>query len=233
MNKKTLIFLTASFVLKSLFAAEIETDYFKYYSKVHLDAAYEDAPQEVKDILIDLQTPDIDIADPDIPAAFFYGPPGTRKTTTAVMMAYKLGWGFNMTRGTKFTGGERGTATVNLREHLKALTSPNLDGETIPVVAIIDEVEEILANANDTHYATDSTSLELGGFLEDRRNKNFLFIATMNAYTTFSEAMKSRMKCKVITFEKIVNPQQKVKAFQQNSVPIKYGFMANVHLSFY
>ncbi len=194
--------------------SERSTDYFKDYAQDQLDEAYEQAPVGVKTLLKRLQHPEIKLADPDIRAAFFYGVPGTGKTRTGIMLAYKLGWAYIKKRATRLTEKNRGGATVNLRQLLDSMVAPEPGGTVVPTIGILDEVEESLEHAGDSHYDTASTSRELGGFLEDQRNnENFFLVSTLNKCETFQELMKSRMKGKRFIFETIIDPQEKVLAF--------------------
>jgi AAA+ superfamily predicted ATPase len=192
------------------------TNYFHTYTKEQLDEAYEQAPPEVKKVLKRLAHPEIKLPDPDIRALFFSGRAGTGKTRTAVMMAYKLRWALSLVRATKLTEKERGGATVNLRNQLDDMIALDKEGKVVPTIGIIDEIEEILQYASDKHYDTASTGRELGGFLEDQvNNNNFFFVATMNDYKTFSESIKSRMKCKFVEFDCLVDKEEKVRAFKK------------------
>lgn len=200
---------------------KVSNELFHGYLPEQLEDIYQHAPEGVKLLVKRLENPHIVPAEMDIRARFFIGEPGTGKTMTAIMLAYKLGWSLVRKRATDCIREHRGSTTVQLKKELEEMVSPlSKEGITkVPTIGFFDEIGAVLRRGDDSHYDNATTAEELGGFLEDQRhNKNFFFVATMNDGQTFLESMKNRMVGKIITFVTIIDPRHKVRLFQKKLV---------------
>ncbi len=176
-----------------------------------LEAAYADAPDEVKTIVAHLKDPNY-LNKPVFRSAFFIGETGTGKSTLAMAIAYKSGRELKPFSGTDFNGENRNNTALNLQGDLEAIASIASTGN--PVVVVIDEINRLLENAESVHHDTDTSSAALWTFLDRQRgNHNFFLIGTMNRVDKLPPPMKSRIMMRCIKLVPIADPKKKTQFF--------------------
>jgi Cdc6-like AAA superfamily ATPase len=202
---------------KSEIGSSPDSHSFYTYAVEELQNSYARASKELKAFIRKLQNA-VYIKKPQIRAMFFIGKPGTDKTTSAVMVAYKLQDKFNyeFVNCPELTGENRGAGTVALRDRMELILYQNekklADGKG--VIIILDEIQELLDHADDPHYDTASMGRYLTSWLNEHRiNDKVFLIATCNDCGTFPDQIRSRMVGHIIEFKEITGAAAKLDAF--------------------
>lgn len=154
----------------------------------------------------------------------FVGPPGSGKTVMAKAIAYKMmtesDWAARFIRVADVIGKVRNQAAENLKHYFDQILASKKK-----TIIIIDELNELLENAHDSHYDTSATSKCLWQFLDDNKNNpNLFFIGTMNRDTELPQAFKSRICQRKIKFGQFENEQIKFEAFLKNLLDAHINF---------
>lgn len=154
----------------------------------------------------------------------FVGPPGSGKTVMAKAIAYKMmtesDWTARFIRVGDVIGKVRNQAAENLEHYFDQILASKKK-----TIIIIDELNELLENAHDSHYDTSATSKCLWQFLDDNKNNpNLFFIGTMNRDTELPQAFKSRICQRKIKFGQFENEQIKFEAFLKNLLDAHINF---------
>lgn len=154
----------------------------------------------------------------------FVGPPGSGKTVMAKAIAYKMmtesDWAARFIRVADVIGKVRNQAAENLKHYFDQILASKKK-----TIIIIDELNELLENAHDSHYDTSATSKCLWQFLDDNKNNpNLFFIGTMNRDTELPQAFKSRICQRKIKFGQFENEQIKFEAFLKKLLDAHINF---------
>lgn len=189
---------------------------FYTYAIEELQNSYNRASGELKALVRKLQN-SIYLKKPQTRIIFFIGKPGTDKTTSALMVAYKLQNKFNyeFINCPDLTGSNRGEGTVALRNRIEFILHANQTLEDNKgVILILDEIQELLDHADDPHYDTASMGRYLTAFLNEiRMNDKIFIIAICNDCGTFPDQIRSRMVGHIIEFKDITGAAAKMDAF--------------------
>ena len=175
------------------------------------------APEDAIDIIEHLKDPS-SLNDGTDRSRFFVGDPGTGKTTLAKAIAYKMHteaqWSYKFINSTEILSlgcqqSSRNQAAINLGNLLNSIVEK---GE--PTLLIIDEVNQLLENADDPHFDTNTTSTLLWTFLDAQNyNDNFFFIGIANRLNKLPKPLKSRILLRSIRFKEITDPAVKRDLF--------------------
>jgi len=214
LSLKSSQFLLPVFLFMSpmyLISMDVEESNFQGTPIAILEAAYADAPDEVKTIVAHLKDPNY-LNKPVFRSAFFIGETGTGKSTLAMAIAYKAGRDLKQFSATDFNGENRNNTALNLQGDLEDIASIASTGH--PVVVVIDEINRLLENAESVHHDTDTTSAALWTFLDRQRgNHNFFLIGTMNRVDKLPPPIKSRIMMRCIKLLPIADPNKKTQFF--------------------
>lgn len=158
----------------------------------------------------------------------FVGLPGTGKTTMAKAIAYKLvvesGWSAYFISSGDLIGKYRNQTLENLKSYLDTIAAQNKKA-----IVIIDELNELLENAHDSHYDTSATAKYLWQFLDKHQNnKNLFVIGTMNRDTELPLPIKSRICQRRIKFDSFSDEQIKFDIFLHKISDAHIRFDKNV-----
>jgi AAA+ superfamily predicted ATPase len=193
-------------------------DVFEGVSINDLEFAFRTAaPEDALDIVEHLKDPSL-LDDGTDRSRFFLGEPGTGKTTLAKAIAYKMHteaqWNYKFINSTDifslgFQQSSRNQAAINLGNLLDSIIE---SGE--PTLLIIDEVNQLLENADDPHFDTNTTSTLLWTFLDSQNyNNNFFFIGIANRLNKIPKPFKSRTILRIVRFKEITDPSIKRDLF--------------------
>ncbi|BDC34602.1 hypothetical protein Noda2021_05600 [Candidatus Dependentiae bacterium Noda2021] len=154
-------------------------------------------------------------------SVIFVGPPGAGKTTIAKAIASKLlredGWEAVFIKSGDLLGHVRNKTRSNLSTILDAIAASKKK-----TIIIIDELNELLENAHDSHYDTSATAKYLWQFLDThKKNTDLYFIGTMNRDTQLPQPMKNRIVQRRIIFGSTLTEDQKLQEFL--SIAFKAG----------
>jgi AAA+ superfamily predicted ATPase len=165
-------------------------------SLLEMKWAYESAPQMVKDCIYHLNHPEF-YDSPGYRFLVLYGDPGTGKTTLAKAVAQYAGWDSVFYTPKDIQGTERGRGAENLRSIMTGLESRG-----VPTVAIFDEFNQFLENAESKYHDNDATSKEFWTMLDKLPSNNKIFLVCIaNRLHKIPQQIKSRIKpytCKVV-----------------------------------
>lgn len=187
---------------------------FYTYAIEELQNSYNRASGELKALVRKLQN-SIYLKKPQTRIVFFIGKPGTDKTTSALMVAYKLQdkFDYEFINCPDLTGSNRGEGTVALRNKIESSFAKEYK-EDKGIILILDEIQELLDHADDPHYDTASMGRYLTAFLNEiRMNDKVFIIAICNDCGTFPDQIRSRMVGHIIEFKDITDTAAKMDAF--------------------
>ena len=150
------------------------------------------SPKEAQCIVNHLQDPSYFPLNQDYRSIIFVGEPGTGKTVMAKAIAYKMlkhNWEHKFLPSTSFLKGHRNQTAILLQKELEAIQKSKK-----PTILIIDELNLLMENSESKHHDTDTTAKVLWTFLDQQKgNKDFFFIGTMNRINKLPKAFKSRI----------------------------------------
>ena len=151
--------------------------------------------------------------DPVLRAAFFVGPPGTGKTTTALAIPHLAHWYFDPINAGDILSRYRNETKDRLALHFKrALNSGK------KVVVIIDEINRLLENFKSKKHDSDATASFIWTFLDSqRRNDRFFLIGTMNHDDKLPEPFKNRKGGTTVYFKRF-SPDKQREIFKKKIV---------------
>jgi AAA+ superfamily predicted ATPase len=164
-----------------------------------MEMVFKAAPIEAQIIVKHLKDPMYIPINNDYRYAIFFGEPGSGKTTTAKAIGHKMskkGWNYKIISSAKFLGENRNQTAIYLQKELEAIVASGK-----PTIIIIDELNNLLENADSKHHDTDTTSSALWTFLDSQHNnKNFFLIGTMNRISKLPKPFKDRIIFESIEF---------------------------------
>ena len=166
----------------------------RVYGSTHreMDDVYEDAPPKAKRLVAHIKDPEA-LRRPNLRYAFFYGEPGCGKSTLAKAIATRSDSLIDFVQCGELqcvAENQRNQTGINLYNRLQDAIRFQ-----VPVVVILDEINDLLENFDDSHHDTGYTSKVLWNFLDSQAgNNNFFLIGTMNRAHKLPKPMKSRAK---------------------------------------
>ena len=169
--------------------SELENEHIQGASLLDIKHVFEAAPEMIKDCVEHLKDPSFYSA-PEYRVLFLYGPSGTGKSTLARAIALYAGWDLKFYRPSDFQVGNRNDAAEKLRQKI----NKNIKKD-VPIVLVIDEVNQLLENAESKNHDNDATSKEFWTTI-DRifANHKFFIIGTCNRIHKIPSQMKTRIK---------------------------------------
>ncbi len=166
------------------------------------------SPKEAQCIVNHLQDPLYFPLNENYRSVIFVGEPGTGKTVMAKAIAHKMteyNWEYKFLPSTLFLGEHRNKTAILLQNELETIKKSKK-----PIILIIDELNLLMENSESKHHDTDATAKVLWMFLDQQKdNKNFFFIGTMNRTNKLPKAFKSRITLNYIKFPLVNNPKFK------------------------
>ncbi len=179
----------------------------------NMNQVFNNAPKQAQNIVKHLKNPNF-LHDGSYRATIFYGIPGSGKTMLAKAIAYRMkeaGWKYALISSTSLLQEYRNQTAIYLNRIFNAIIAKNE-----PFLLIIDELNQLLENADSKHHDSDATSKAIWSFLDSRRNKhNFFFIGTMNRLNKLPQPFKSRILFKCIEFGPLVDIVKKNEIFRR------------------
>jgi SpoVK/Ycf46/Vps4 family AAA+-type ATPase len=165
-------------------------------SLLEMKWAYEKAPQMIKDCIYHLNHPEF-YDSPEYRFLVLYGDPGCGKSTLAKAIAQYAGWDLVFYTPKDVQGTERGKGAEKLREVMTAI-----ENRHTPTVAVFDEFNQFLENAESKYHDNDATSKEFWTMLDKLPGKkNIFLVCTANRLHKIPQQLKSRIKpytCKIV-----------------------------------
>lgn len=151
-------------------------------------SAFQAAPPKLKAIVEFLKNRER-VNRPEYNCHFITGHPGVGKTTVAKAIPFMAKWQCVFRTASELEGTGRNQASEKLLALLNAVITKNKNS-----VVIIDEINQLLENAESENHDTASTSKSLWTFLDKQHgNKKFFLIGTLNRMEKLPQQIKSRV----------------------------------------
>ena len=170
---------------------ELEDRYVEGASLLDIKHVFQSAPEMVKNCVEHLKDPDFYPA-PGYRALFLYGPSGSGKSTLARAIALYANWDLTFCTPSDFQIGNRNDAAEKLRKKVDELLQKD-----VPIVLVIDEINQLLENAESKSHDNDATSKEFWTTIDRVFGKHkFFIIGTSNRIHKLPSQIKTRIKGK-------------------------------------
>ncbi len=160
-------------------------------SLLDMKEVYETAPQMVKDLVEHLKDPNFYHA-PEYRVLILHGVPGTGKTVLARAIGMYADWDVKFCTPSDFQRGDRNDAASKLHDQVDEIL---LTGA--PTILVIDEINQLLENAESKYHDNDATSKEFWTTIDRVYGRhNFFLIGTTNRIYRIPPQIKTRIKAR-------------------------------------
>jgi AAA+ superfamily predicted ATPase len=189
-----------------------------------MELMLESASFKAQAIIKHLQDPTYFPQSDDYRSAYFIGKPGSDKTLMAKAIAYKMsqeGWVYKTISSTSIIKNLNDNLTFVLYEDLNTIKKSNK-----PTIVIIDELDQLLKTSHSKYHDLDIASKFLCEFLDEQKgNKNFFLIGTINDASFLPNSLKEKMFFNIIPFSLVKDAETK------SNILRKYLMASNIPLA--